>query len=472
MEFKKKDWIYSTAYACVSFLLIFCGVWLSPLQHFFWGAFLVLAGVGLYFAGVFILAQGNWLDIRPVFNGVWFVTIGLASLRLTGYQEEWQAKTWVIVALATFLFQVGAALGIDRGRKWYPFWKQKVSGFKLGRLRFSMKEGRLFWICIITTAIGLTCFVINVLIRGYIPCFTNNPQAYIQFYTRFHVFAVAATGVSGLCYYCIRTQALPFWKKAILWFCILYSTFLFPIMVVSRGVFVVSALALTVSVFYLHKKKFLALVLCLAVILGVYYGCSQLRNYSSEYLNFVFKPIEVDIDDPEDEIEDSGEGGEGFKLSPQMAFLYSYLTVSHDNFNHAVRYVEPDYYTYGARQLMPFNVLLRSDSLELFIEDHPPYFVDPNLNTLNLLGDFYYDFGFVGVVVLLFLWAFLFGLNQGTYEAGEGLFLRLLLGNTMVPVALCFFSSWMSVFTHWMLWGTVLIYALAACVTLAPKKEK
>jgi hypothetical protein len=30
----------------------------------------------------------------------------------------------------------------------------------------------------------------------------------------------------------------------------------------------------------------------------------------------------------------------------------------------------------------------------------------------------------------------------------------------------------MGVFTHWMLWGTVLIYAFAACATLAPKKEK
>lgn len=472
MRLTKKDWIYTAGYAVVSFLLMLGSVWMNPAHHLIWGGLLFLCGVGLYLFGVLVLAKKNWLDIRPVFTGVWFATIGLASLRLTGYQEEWQAKTWVLLAVAVAVFQLSSAFGIDRGRKWYPALNKKLFGMKLGRLRFEFKENRIFWICVITTAVGMACFIVNVFIRGYIPCFVNHPQAYIQFYTRLHVFAVAATGVSGLCYYCIRTQALSAWKKAILWFCILYSTFLFPIMVVSRGVFVVSALALTVSVFYLHKKKFVALVLCLAVILGVYWGCSQLRNYSSEYLTFVFKPIEVGGDE-EKEDSDSIEGGGGFKLSPQMAFLYSYLTVSHDNFNCAVKNVEGKDYTYGARQLLPFNVILRSDALDSYIfEEHPPYFVDPNLNTINLVGDFYYDFGSLGVVILLMLWAFVFGLNQGMYEAGEGLFLRLLLGNTMVPVALCFFSSWMGVFTHWMLWGTVLIYAFAACATLAPKKEK
>lgn len=478
-----KNFLFRYAYILLGFLCFALEVLINPLQPLLSGAFMILAAAVLYFWVVFLVADKNWLDIRAVFTASWMGTIGLAALRLTGYQEQWQSLTWIYTGLAYVMLQVGVSFGIYYGKKWHPRMRKGFERFHIGRLRFSLHPGRLFPTCIIVTGIGLTCFIINILIKGFIPCFSSSSTAYVDFYTKFHIFAVAACSVSGLCYYCIKTQPLRLWQKLVLYICILYAVFIFPIMVVSRGVFVVAAVSLTVSVFYLGNKRFIALVLCLAMILGVYWGCSKLRNYTESQLSTLFEPISVEIpnipnppstESPTDSTEnfekdEQQDATPSFQLSPKMAFLYGYLTVSHDNFNEAVQNNET--YTYGVRQLSPFNVILRSSWISEKASQGETYFVRPHLNTTNLIGDFYYDFGVWGVIFCMLLWAFLFGINQGVYETGKDPFIMLLLGNTMVPIALCFFSTWLSNFTQWMLWGVVLLLALAAYITVDKKSS-
>lgn len=483
---KLKFSLWRHIYVLLGFLCFALEIVLNPQNPLLSGFFMIFFAAVLYFWIVLLVAEKNWLDIRAVFTIAWMGTIGLAALRLTGYQEQWQSMTWVNMGLAYAVFQVGADLGLHYGKKWHDALVKGFEKLHIGRLHFSMKPARLFPVCITVTAIGLTCFVINIFIKGFIPCFSSSPTAYVDFYTKFHVFAVAACSVSGLCYYTIRTQTLRLWQKIALYACILYTVFVFPIMVVSRGVFVVAAVSLTVSVFYLHKKRLLALVLCLAVILGVYWGCSNLRNLTDSQLSTLFEPISVDISnkptedatkptDPEDATKPTGEpskepgASSSFQLSPKMAFLYGYLTVSHDNFNEAVQNTEE--FTYGVRQLAPFNVILRNDWIRQKNADAPIYFVRPYLNTTNLIGDFYYDFGTIGVILFSLLWAFVFGINQSAYEKGKDPIVLLLLGNTMVPIVLCFFSTWLSMFTHWLLWGTPLLFAIACCAQRKPKEK-
>lgn len=469
--------------ALVGSAVLACGNVIGGSNHFYTAFALIFLAVILYFYCALLVADGNWMDVRAVFSGAWIGTIGLAALRLAGYQEPWLNKTWILVGLTYGIFIIGATLGADCGKKYMTTLTQKVSGLHLGKLRLQFHENRLFWICVIATLIGLACFVINVMIRGYIPAFAAGDNAYLEFYTKFHVFAVAATGISGLCYYCIATQKLSILKKIILMLCIFYSTFVFPILAVSRGTFVTSALSLTVVVFYVHRRKLLVLITCLAVILGVYYVSSQLRGYTDAQLVEWFEPSVItrpgeteptedptDPTDPDEEYQD--ENIPVFQLSPKMAFLYGYLTVSHDNFNEAVQ--EMDFYTYGIRQFAPFNVIVRSGSiqqaLEKFEETDQPL-VRRHLNTVNLIGDFYYDFHGWGIVFCMLLWAFVFGVMQSCTDLFKGPFNYMVMGNTMVAVALCFFSPWLSVFSHWMHWGVVLLLALGAYMTLKPKNN-
>lgn len=460
-----------------------CGNLIGAQNRFVAAFFLMALAVILYFFVAIWIAERNWLDMRAVFSGAWIGTIGLAALRLTDYQERWQDRTWLLMGLAYGAFMIGATAGFLCGKKRLPVIAKKITALSKDRLQ--KHENRLFWICVVTTLIGLGAFCANVAIKGYIPCFSVTGNAeYLEFYTKFHIFAVAATGISGLCYYCLVKQKHSALRKAILLLCIFYSTFAFPILVVSRGTFVTSALSLAAVVFYLHRRKLLVLILSLAVILGIYSATSILRGYTDAQLKVFFEPSVITPTEstrpetgPSETDPSEGNSNEGkpggntssFQLSPKMSFLYSYLTVSHDNFNEAVQNTQN--FTYGARQFVPFNVIVRSARLSQIVKDAESHLVRDHLNTTNLIGDFYYDFGGIGVVLCMLLWAFVFGIIQSSCDVFEGPFAYLVAGCTLTPVALCFFATWLSVFSHWMHWGVVLLLALAAYITRKPKQK-
>lgn len=499
MSLKKHSTIVKMIlYIVISTLSLMLSPWIVENHRYANAIWLLLIAVGGYFFIAFAVASRNWMDIRAVFHAVWIFTIMLASLQLTDYQEDWQVKTWMCMAGAYAMFQIGANLGMHFGKRQTKKVLHSFSKFRIGRVSFSMHQERLFWVCLGTTLIGLACFIINVMIRGYIPAFSDDPNAYLTFYTRFHVFSVAATAVSGLCYYVIKTQDISTGKKIVMWLCILYTTILFPMLVVSRGTFVTAAISLTVSVFYLNRKKLWVLVVCVAMILGAYAGVSVLRGYADAQLVEFFEPKTISMQTHTEETEvteaievteqtveatevteqtteatvDAGteEPDAVFQLPAKLAFAYGYLSVSHDNFNEAVQ--NSTQYTYGLRQIAPFNVILRSSWIEETIASGEYYLVREHLNTTNLIGDAYYDLHEWGVLLFMFLWSFAFGVIQAFREESQGPISLSVLGNVMTPVALCFFATWMSNFSLWLIWGTQLLAAIAASIQFEPRTGK
>lgn len=443
-----------------------CAV-INPINHYACALLLVLCAVALYFYTAVIPAKKNWWDIRALFSAIWLFTIGLASLRLTDYQRPWETATWLLLAGSYAMFYFGATLGITLGKKCYDKCK---TGISIKNISFRLQGQRLFWICFGVTIFCMACFAANIALRGYIPYFARSGDTYVGFYSKFYIFCTAGTGISGLSYYTLKTQKLSAWQKIFLWFSIVYSTFLYPMLVVSRGMFLTAALSLTTVVFYLNKRRFLLLVLSIAVIGAFYMEGTKARGYSEDQLNAFFEPSVIAPDNestdpsaPTETPEETPNENSGFQLSGSAAFIYSYLTVSHDNFNEAVRTV--DTYTYGLRQLLPFNVILRIDAVDARVEEVGHNFVRDHLNTTNLVGEAYYDFGAMGVILLMLLWAVAFGMIQSIALESGGPFGLMALGNTITPVALCFFESWMSIFSHWMHWGFVLILFLLATIT-------
>ncbi len=468
MLFYKSEMFKRLMPAFVGFFLVAFCAFLNPINHFLCSLVLFIGALFGYFYIVFCLTDRNWMDIRAIFFAVWLLTLSLASLRLTDYQKQWESATWILSAAGFGCFQLGALAGIRFGER-------KIGGIA-SRIKerfrsFHFEGKRIFWICLIVGAVGIACFSINVWIKGFLPCFSNDIYAYRNFYTKFHIFSVAATTISGLCYYCLRSQPLALWKKIVLWVLIFYNVILFPILVVSRGVFVISALVFSTVFFYTHKKSLVALIFCIVAIMAVYLFASNLRSYTDDYLSIVFAPTKIELgENNESETVTSEDISYSyFQLPPKVAFLYGYLTVSHDNFNEAVLHSKEC--TYGLRQLKPFNVLLRSDQLEKRLENAEYYQVSPHLNTTNFFGIFYYDFHALGVVFFSFLWAFVFGLFQSAYSHLKGPFSLMALGNAMNPVVLAFFSGWIDQFEIWMFWGTIFLMFLASSVHFVSKKK-
>ena len=460
--------------AVSSAIILVAGALLAMVNQFVSGSLLILGAVAVYFFMVYKTADRNYLDFTAVFTAVWVATIGLAQLRLLDYQKIWEFRTWLNLVIAVVCFHIALPLGHSLA----SVILKKIGAknlLNIGRVRFELKSNRLFWICLVATVIAVALFVWNIFIKGYVPFFSNIFNAYISFYTRRMVFVTAACVTSPIAYWCIKKAELKILQKICLYVCIAVNTFIIPILQVNRGVFIVAALMLTAAVFFLNGRRFLIMLVCLVVTFGFYEVGSIARNYSNEYLAGVFEPSTFDpsTDDKANETlegEDSSElNGSGFSLPPKVAFLYGYFTVSHDNFNEVI--INASDYTYGIRQLAPFNVIIRNDKVANIISKAEYHFVKPNLNTSNLITTAFYDLREFAVVVLSLLWALILGVIEKIYLKREGVFALATLGNALTPIILCFFSSWFDNFTLWLLWGTTILVAFFACVNILPKTE-
>ncbi|MBQ7288597.1 MAG: oligosaccharide repeat unit polymerase [Clostridia bacterium] len=460
-----------------SVLLLTFGMIMAEINQFVTGTVLVVGAVLLYFFMVNKISDKNYLSFSAVFNAVWIATIGLAQLRLLSYQKIWSPRTWISVILTTVFMQIAIPFGHKIGKKIFNRFYTKKS-VEIGRVKFEFKKQRLFWICLISTIVSVILFVWNIFVKGYVPFFSTMFNAYAFFYTKRMVFVTAACVISPIAYWCIKKCELAKGKKIWMYICIAINTFIVPILQVNRGVFVVAALMLTAAIFFLNGKKFLVLLLCLVVTFGFYEVGSVARNYTNEYLISVFEPTKFNPsdEDPDSNAEDpdSSDPGDtnagGFQLPAKLSFLYGYFTISHDNFNHAV--INASEYTYGVRQLSPFNVILRSQAIYDVLGDAEFHMIKPNLNTANLISGVYYDLREFGVILFVTLWGLLLGAIEMLYLKSKGVFALAALGNALTPVVLSFFASWFENFTLWLFWGTIFLIMLLASITITPKTKK
>ncbi len=490
MEYKKdikSNLLNRTVAIVLSVLVLILGQILTEINQFIAGGTLIAGAIFIYFFTVYKIEKRNYLAFIAVSNAVWIATIGLAQLRLLGYQKVWNGRTWLNLIITSVLFQIAMPLGHKITNKIFSKFDGEKN-FAIGRLKFEFKQHRLFWICLCTTVIAVALFVWNILIKGYVPFFSSIFNAYTLFYTKRMVFVTAAAVISPMAYWCIKKCDLTVFKKILMYICIAINTFIIPILQVNRGVFIVASLMLTGAVFYLNGKRFLIMLVCLTVTFGFYEVASLARNYSNEYLDIVFEPVDfgstnskpntdddnVDSDDDRPEEPSEEPGGEpdsdGFKLPSKVAFLYGYFTVSHDNFNEAV--VNAYKYTYGVRQLAPFNVILRSEAISEAIYNAEYYIVKSNLNTANLISGVYYDLRELGVIIFVLIWGIVLGIIEMVYLKSKNVFALVALGNALTPVALSFFVPWFENFTLWLFWGTTILLMLCSCINISAKKNK
>lgn len=467
----------------VIFLIYMAAYYFRQQNNVFSAVFLVLSGF-FFYLWFSLRNQVNLLDFKAVFSGVWMVTIGLSQLSLLKYQVNWAFATWLNLSVAHVVF----VLANDGStRLFYPVltaFRNISKRIKLNHQPLIVKEERLFWIAMTASIIGFLSFIANVLIKGYIPFFTigSSSSAYYDFYTRFQIFYVASLASVGLSYYCIKRLTLSKTKRRLLWMNIIVLNFLLPILLVQRGTFLNTMLIFTAVVYNVfEKRRFKPLVICLTLMVSIYFLGSYLRGFSNTQLAFLFQPKEIEVcpdkTDPDSlkcvDPEDIPLEGKKYVISSTVAFLYSYLTVSHDNFNSAVEKTE--HYTYGVWQIRPFNVVLRNTQLNEWIEeaekDSVKLQVLPHLNSFNLITSAYLDFGLFGVIFLMMLWSFLFGMIENYQKNIGGIFSNIALGICLIPIVLGFFLPWMSDFVPYLYFGSTWLMFLASSVSFGKSQK-
>jgi hypothetical protein len=429
---------------------------------------MVVIGVALYF--LFSWKESNYLNPAAVFSGVWMVTIGLSQIRLNSYQVIWEEKTWRILFLGHLSFIAGYIISKFLTNS-LIISNTKVVGIIKRNILFNTKKLQKYFILIVSIfgSFGIIAFIINVLIKGYIPAFVSqtNQGAYFQFYTRFHIFYVASLVTCGFSYFMIRKWEMRKLIKVFLASEIFILLIIIPLLLVQRGTFLTGAFIYISTAYYSGKRSFKNLLLQASIVILVFLLGTMLRGYTNEQLTILFPQEKIENNQLEQSEEEQILNSQSVydiskstaTLHPKLLFIYAYLTVSHENFNNVVKNLTT--HTRGIWQIRPFNVLIRSETLEEKIMMAQgianSHMVKPYLNTFNLITMAYFDFGTLGVIVFMIFWSFVFGLIESIVFESNDPFSNVLLGISLTPIALCFMNPWMSDFTIWLLWGSVFL---------------
>ena len=116
----------------VSVLVLALGMLFDEINQFLAGGILIAGAVTIYFFTVYKIEKKIYLSFVAVSNAVWIATIGLAQLRLLGYQKVWSDRTWVNIILASVLFQISIPLGHKIANRIFVWFNGKES-FDIGR---------------------------------------------------------------------------------------------------------------------------------------------------------------------------------------------------------------------------------------------------------------------------------------------------------------------------------------------------
>lgn len=427
---------------------------------------LIVVGLLLYLYESFI--NKNFLNSVGLFSFIWMCTIGLSQLRLIEYQKYWISNTWFLLYLAHLSYIIGNFIS---GKIFHRFKFTKKVKIIIKHLFVYNKN--LYVTVLVFSYIGILSFIANVLIKGYVPAFIShlNQNAYSSFYTRFHIFYVASLPICGFSYFMIRKWKLNKNQKFLLYANIMIIMIIIPLMIVQRGTFLIAALILISAVYFSWDRNILSIIICILIIIPLFLLGTFLRGYTSEQLDHFFPQstkIETQIMNEDDiNVSITEEIPNTFQLPSKIAFIYAYLTVSHENFNSAV--TNKYFSTYGIWQIKPFNVILRSEKINDLIAkaqyQTEQHMVRNYLNTFNLITFAFYDFGILGVLIFPLLWSLLFGLVEQMISVFNDPFSVTLYGVCLTPICMSFFEPWFSNFTLWLLFGSILLIFVIYIIT-------
>lgn len=361
----------------------------------------------------------NLVDLKGLFTLAWVGGQGLACLQLSKLQTDWQLVTW----LCFFFIYVG--FGIGYGKTEYSFCEEECEWEK------SPAYAKRLLVCITGLAIvSVACFVLEALVVGFIPLFSDEPHAYSYFH------------VSGVHYFTISCILIPaitvlYWKVCEKWkkstvvllaMCNVIAVAI-PVLCVSRFQ-LLFAVGFAVVIFIMVNRgiKLRTILILLCVMVPVYVLLTVARNHDVEYLNGIFE----------------------MKNSSMPIFVtqpYIYVANNFENFNCMVAQLAK--HTYGLKMLFPVFALSGLKFVFPQMVSFPIYITKTELTTLTMFYDAYYDFGIVGAFGLAVLIGLAARYLACVLRKNHNPIVYLFYGQIAIYLGLAFFTTWFSNPTTW-----------------------
>ncbi len=423
----------------------------------YWVSFLVSMRGNDYLSGGILIAEAiflylrwykkdrNPVDMRGLFSLAWVGGQGIACLKLSKLQTDWPVRTWLCFFLAFLGFGIGYMI----------FREEKNGENRRGKIqKDEAKAGRLLAGIVLLAAVSAVCFLIEMFIVGFVPLFSDEPHAYSFFHVSgVHYFTVSCVLIPALTVLYFRiTESFSKFQKAALLLSNLIAAAI-PVLCVSRFQLLFAVgFALVVYILVYRKVKLRMILLTAAVMVPAYVLLTVARNHDVAYLNGIFE----------------------MKNSRTPIFItqpYIYVANNFENFNCLVEQLPA--YAHGLRMLFPAVALTGLKFLFPQLTPGTVYLTKPELTTLTMFYDAYYDFGIPGVFLLAVLVGAAAKRIAESIKKDGSIVGYLVYGQMAIYLGLAFFTTWFSNPTTWFWFGmTALLYLLISWDEVKTKIKK
>ena len=402
-----------------TYMLTFFASYIASLAGLHYLAGLVLMAEALFLYVHWVKESGSLVELRALFTLAWVGGQGIACLQLSKLQADWNYVTW----LCFFLIFGGFGIGYE--------WGQKYEKVEEKELEKDEEQARRLLHCIIgLMAASILCFAFEAVKVGFIPLFSDEPHAYSYFHVSgVHYFTVSCILIPAITVLYIKVSTkIPAGNKMLLLAANVMAVMI-PFLCVSRFQLLFAVGFAVVTYIMVNKKiRIRTMVILIVALVPVYVILTVFRHHDVSYLNSIFE----------------------MKWEKMPIFItqpYMYVANNFENFNCMVEQMTE--HTWGIKMLFPFFALTGLKFVIPQVNITQIYLTKPELTTLTMFYDAYYDFGIFGVFFFAMLIGIVAKILMNVVKNSKNPTAYLFYGQIAIYLGLAFFTTWFSNPTTW-----------------------
>ncbi len=402
-----------------TYMLVFFMSYIASLARLYYLSGILLMAEALYLYLHWVKETQNLVELRGLFTLAWVGGQGIACLKLSRLQSDWDYLTW----LCFFLIYLGFGIGYEWGRKYDPDDRKEL-------VKNQRQADRLF-LCIAGLAMAsVLCFLFEAVKLGFIPLFSDEPHAYSYFHiSGVHYFTISCILIPAITVLYGKVSEGTGKKEKLVLVAANVTAVAVPFLCVSRFQLLFAVGFAVVTYIMVNRRMRLRTMAGIVLALvPVYVVLTVFRHHDIAYLNGIFE----------------------MKYEKMPIFItqpYIYVANNFENFNCMVEQLTK--HSFGVRMLFPFFALTGLKFVFPRLTSTPIFLTKPELTTLTMFYDAYYDFGLIGV----FLFAAILGAAakwvMRIVKKSDNPVVYLFYGQIAIYLALAFFTTWFSNPTTW-----------------------
>lgn len=402
-----------------TYMLAFLVSYIASLAGLYYISGLILMLEALFLYMHWVRQTGSLVELRALFTLAWVGGQGIACLQLSKLQQDWQYITW----LCFFLIYIGFGIGYEWGQKYGKTEEKELD-------KDDVQAKRLF-ICIIGLAVlSVLCFAFEAVKVGFIPLFSDEPHAYSYFHVSgVHYFTISCILIPAITILYIKVSSSIGNRNRMILVITNVIAVAVPFLCVSRFQLLFAVGFAVVTYIMVNKKiRLRTMIILVVALIPIYVILTVFRHHDVTYLNGIFE----------------------MKYAKMPIFItqpYMYVANNFENFNCMVAQLAD--HTLGIRMLFPAFALTGLKFVFPELIASPVYLTKPELTTLTLFYDAYYDFGIVGVFVFAALLGIVAKILAKVVKRSTNPVSYLFYGQLAIYLGLAFFTTWFSNPTTW-----------------------